>query len=198
MRNTVAQSGFTLVELMIVVAIVGILGTLAYVGVRHYVGASKSAEARNSIGAIAKDAAAAFDRETPSTPVFAGQNSGASKQLCKAASVTVPTSFTDVRGRKYQSTLLDWAVDAPLGAGFACLGFEMDQPQYYMYSYLVSGTGTAVGDSFTAMAQGDLAGSGATSAFSITGAIGGALVVNVAPVIKESCTAPAGTDCPDQ
>jgi type IV pilus assembly protein PilA len=169
------------------------------VGVRHYVGASKSAEARNSIGAIAKDAAASFDRErNVQAPVFAGQASAPAKSLCGAASVSVPTSFVDVKGRKYQSTLLDWAVDAPRAAGFSCLGFVMDQPQYYMYSYLVSGGGTAINDSFTAMAQGDIVGSGATSTFALTGAIGSSLVVNVAPVIKEQCTASQGTDCPDQ
>ena len=42
--------------------------------------------------------------------------------------------------------------------------------QYYMYSYAVTGSGTNVGDSFVAGAQGDLNGDGVLSLFQITGA----------------------------
>ena len=45
---------------MIVVAIVGILAVLAVYGVRKYIANSKTTEARNALGQIAKDAATAL------------------------------------------------------------------------------------------------------------------------------------------
>src|SRR5260370_37732809 len=51
------ERGCAFFGLMIVVAIVGILAVLAIYGVRKYLANAKTAEARNSIGQIAKDAA---------------------------------------------------------------------------------------------------------------------------------------------
>ena len=59
-RASSSVEGFTLIELMIVVAIVGILAVLAVYGVRKYVSNAKTAEARNSLGVIATDEAAAY------------------------------------------------------------------------------------------------------------------------------------------
>src|SRR6185295_18653642 len=57
------QRGFTLIELMIVVAIIGILAVLAIYGVSRYLKSSKTAEATNNIGAIQKNATEALTRE---------------------------------------------------------------------------------------------------------------------------------------
>jgi type IV pilus assembly protein PilA len=176
--------GFTLIELMIVVAIIGILSMLAAYGVRKYIANTKTAEARNSLGRLASAAIIAYEREHMAAPVLAqGSSTALTRALCKSASKSVPGSATFIAGRKYQSSDSDWTAD-PVGSGFTCLHFTLDQPQYYMYSYTVTGT-SAPGDSFTATANGDLNGDSVLSTFQLSGAINSSYAINVAPNIVE-------------
>src|SRR5690348_13688656 len=95
--------GFTLIELMIVVAIIGVLAALAVVGVRNYIATAKTAEAKHIVGAITRSAITQYERERdisqvlPATGVVAANT----HVLCDSA-VPVPLSITAVRGKKYQ------------------------------------------------------------------------------------------------
>jgi type IV pilus assembly protein PilA len=178
-------AGFTLIELMIVVAIIGILAVLAAYGVRKYIASSKTSEARNSLGRMSNAAVIAYENENMASPVLApGATTGLTRTLCNSASATVPSNKSFITGAKYQSTPADWNTDSAGGSGFSCLHFTIDAPQYYLYTYKVSGT-SAVGNSFTAMANGDLNGDGVLSTFSITGSINSGYVINVAPNMLE-------------
>lgn len=168
--------------ILLVVALIGVLAVLALSGTRKYIAAAKTAEALNSVGAISRAAQTAYEAETidvtASTPI--------THRLCPSASHPVPSSVSQVRGIKYMSSSGDWTDDSAKNAGFYCLKFEMTMPQYYQYDYKITGSGTKLGDTFTAEAKGDLDGDGTTSSFSLTGTIGAGEILTVPPTIKQT------------
>lgn len=154
--------GFSLVELMTVITIMGVLAALATSTVRRQIALSKSAEALTMLGAIRRGVIVAADQDRMSSDIVApggttgtttttggGASGGKGKgggggggatvthgvalALC-AAAVDVPASFSQVAAKKYQSSQAEWQ-QGNVRTGWPCLGFSIIGPQYFQYGY---------------------------------------------------------------
>ena len=156
--------GFTLIELMIVVVIVGILAALSTYGVRKYAASSKSAEALQNLGGIGRAVQAVATRETMAGTLLTAQqeagNTGNSNNgsgssgsgngngnngngatvtfnipgLCGSANA-VPSSMNSVKGAKYQP---DHSAGKDYNSGDKYTGWKCLQfsiPSPHLYQY---------------------------------------------------------------
>ena len=135
------KKGFTLIELMIVVAIIGILSAVAIPNFINFRYKAKTSEARANLGAI-RTCEEAYMAELE----------------CYRACTASPAANTLAANDdviKY-----DWA-DA---GGFEAIGFRPTGQVYYQYTV----TCVDVTSDFTGTAQGDLDDDGVASTFTIT------------------------------
>jgi type IV pilus assembly protein PilA len=169
-RRLNKQRGFTLVELMIVVAIIGILAALAIYGVSRYLSNAKTAEAKVNLGRLGKDAAAAFERELmDGTLLLANGKAAADNRLCASAAAAVPTTVP--KGQKVQPDPAAWNA-GDKNTGWFCLKFTVNSPVYYSYNYTATNPTNPATAAFTATATGDLDGDGtAGTPWSVSGGV---------------------------
>jgi type IV pilus assembly protein PilA len=145
------EKGFTLVELMIVVVILGILAAIAIPAFIKYVRNSKTSEAKENLAYLFRESTTYFAGERVARGV-AGTALGA-----QFPASTGPLPAACPAGTRVLTT--GWNTEATWNA----LKFSIADPHYYRYQYVSAGTGTA--SQFTARAEGDLDGDTLLSTF---------------------------------
>lgn len=155
------QKGFTLIELMIVVAIIGILAAVAIPAFMKYIRRSKTSEATMNVRKIFDSSVAYFEAEhadktgtilAKQFPAPIGPSPGAAGSCCGKAGdkcAPAPTNFDKET--------------------WSALNFSVDDPFYYVYEYQSAGTET--GATFSAWAYGDLDCDGTFSTFQRSGSV---------------------------
>jgi prepilin-type N-terminal cleavage/methylation domain-containing protein len=141
-RGGVFEAGFTLVELMIVVVILGILAAVAIPAFSRYVKRSKTSEATSGIASMYRLQLSYYENTQERT-------SSTSFATCGAMPTAAPSAS------KYPANVTMWMNSSDWNS----LGFVIDRPHYYQYS--TDGSNTAM----TARAVGDIDGDNTLSTF---------------------------------
>jgi type IV pilus assembly protein PilA len=146
--------GFTLIELMIVVAIIGILAAVAIPAFMKYIRRSKTVEAANNISKMYQSSVAYFESEHANLAQqivdkqFPDKSGGANPAMGKCCpNKCDPAAY-----------VASWQTPT-----WAALNFSVDDPFYYSYQYDSAGTNGAA--AFSAWAFGDLNCNGVFSTF---------------------------------
>ena len=148
-----SSKGFMLIELMIVVAIIGILAAVAIPAFLRYIKQSKTAEATANIEKIAKGAIAYFEKNHVERSV-----DGAIIDKQFPATVSAPAGGIGAfcAGGSAVKVRPTDEFNAP---SWQALNFSMGDPYQFQYTFESGGIGN--GAEFTARANGDLDCSGA-------------------------------------
>jgi type IV pilus assembly protein PilA len=154
--------GFTLIELMIVVAIIGILAAVAIPAFMKYIRRSKTVEATMNVRKLFDSSVSYYEGEHADTSGTILQ-----KQFPnQGATITAPgaNSCCGQNGDKCKPVPTNF--DNPV---WSALNFSVDDPFYYWYTYVSAGLDTAA--NFTAQANGNLDCDGTYSTFSRFGTV---------------------------
>ncbi len=136
------EAGFTLIELMIVVAIIGILAAVAIPAFIKYLRQAKTAEAPPNLKKI-YDAAATYFEEDHTLR----DGTAVDRQFPASVGMTPNAACCNETGGKCRD--VDWSDPT-----WKILKFAVDDPHYFQYEFVSNGTKTD--SKFTARAQADL------------------------------------------
>ncbi len=164
----IKSAGFTLIELMIVVAIIGILASVAVPAFIKYIRRAKTVEATESLDKIKMGAREYFVTD---------HWSSAGTLLSKRFPPPMFSPFAAPCCQKCVNTSAEW--DA---AGWGSLRFALTEPHYYSLWFTSVGTGNSA--TYQATAFGDLDCDGTFSVYNIRGSVDNeGSVVTVGPII---------------
>ena len=170
MLNRRKQDGFTLIELMIVVAIIGILAAIAIPAFINYVKRSKTSEAPANLKAMFTGAASYYNSESSQQALIMRSDGAVTTTRCIAGPALQPTMIPGS-----QKFAIDWTavgMTAEIGT-WQSLQWQVSDPVYYQYQVTpivgagcgdMSPVGTHV---YTFAANGDLDGDGVQSLFEL-------------------------------
>jgi type IV pilus assembly protein PilA len=150
--------GFTLIELMIVVAILGILAAVAIPAFINYIKRSKSSEASINIRAVFEGSVTYFDSELSGTEPGATYTHYLPPTVGKTPSEAASGTKFDIRGVLSEFTA---------NAVWTALAFAPNENFYYQYQWInAKGDDKLLNsDTVTVMANGDLDNDSAFSTF---------------------------------
>ena len=144
MRKMLAKKhGFTLIEMMVVVAIVAVLATVGIPAFMNYIRRSKTSEAASNLKSMFVGAQAYYRRDSVGRGAITDTSVVTSRSRC---SVTTGSTSNVPSSRK---TVLNWATE-PSRTSFESLNTQVADPIYYQYSITAANSGLCGGMASTA------------------------------------------------
>lgn len=153
-----SQKGFTLVELMIVVAIIGILAALAIPAFIKYINRSKAAEASNVLSSVQDGAKSYLERDQQYSPAGGTEPWHEAVAGSRTERAGMPVPFPDKVFPGGDGGEIDTHTETPTGGAKAipngyddddvnqratanALQLQLDEATYFRYVYESAGTG---------------------------------------------------------